>query len=274
MSLQPTKTGIHPSGKVIEFYELEHQYQIQGEPEIEFTSATTWISQFFPEFERDKVSWNYAQKHNMHQRDVLAMWDKQSNTARERGTLIHEKAEQSILHFLKKGTHVSIDDIMTPKDDDGLSDDPERTCSLIKSMHSAVVKMGEVLGFLQTEYVIASPELHLSGMVDITVKLRSEKDRPLIGLYDWKTNKQIEKHNRWQNGLTPISHLSHCNFIHYSLQLNLYEYICRREGYFSPDTDYQKVLIHLSPDGFKTYKCENMQGIIEMMLESDPSRIL
>lgn len=257
---------------MIEFYEAEHRYCIRDEPEIEFTSATTWISRFFPEFDRDTVSRNYAAKHNMRQDDVLAMWDEKSRIGRERGTLIHQKAEQTILHFQERGEHIALGDILTSEENDGISDDPSRTRDLISSMHGAVVRMSEVLDFVQSEHVIASPELRLSGMMDLVVQLRSDKDRPLIGLYDWKTNAQIKRDNRWQSGLSPIEHLSDCNFVHYSLQLNLYEYICRREGYFPENAEFQKALIHLEPEGFKTYKCDDMQEIIELMLASDNER--
>jgi hypothetical protein len=272
MSIQPTKQEVHPSGRIIEFYESDHRYCIRDEPEIEFTSATTWISRFFPEFDRENVSRNYAIKNNMRQEDVLAKWDEKSRMARERGTLIHQKAERAILHFQENGEHIALEESLTPVENDGVSNDPSHTKALIGSMHEAVIRMSEVLDFLQAERVIASPDLRLSGMVDLVVQLRSDKGRPLIGLYDWKTNARIEQDNRWQTGRPPISHLSHCNFNHYSLQLNLYEYICRREGYFPDNADFQKALIHLEADGYKTYKCPDMQEVIRLMLASDKER--
>lgn len=273
MLVNPTKQDIHPDGRIIEFYEEDHRYCIQGEPEVEFTSATTWIGKFFPEFDREEVSKRYALKHELEQEAVLAMWDEKSRIARERGTLVHARAEQAILHFLEKGSVLALDELLTDEHSDGVSDNPLLTRALISSMHQAVEKMSGVLDFISSERVIASPQLGLSGMVDLTVKLRSSKGRQVIGLYDWKTNQKIQRHNPWQNGLPPIQHLSDCNFIHYSLQLNLYEYICRREGYFEPDTVFQKVLIHLGPDGYQTFKCDNLQHVIELMLDHDEKRV-
>lgn len=273
MLVNPTKQDIHPDGRIIEFYEEDHRYCIQGEPEVEFTSATTWIGKFFPEFDREEVSKRYALKHQLEQEAVLAMWDEKSRIARERGTLVHARAEQAILHFLEKGSVLALDELLTDEHSDGVSDNPLLTRALISSMHQAVEKMSGVLDFISSERVIASPQLGLSGMVDLTVKLRSSKGRQVIGLYDWKTNQKIQRHNPWQNGLPPIQHLSDCNFIHYSLQLNLYEYICRREGYFEPDTVFQKVLIHLGPDGYLTFKCDNLQHVIELMLDHDEKRV-
>ena len=274
MQVKPSKEGIHPSGRIVDFYESDHRYSLRNEPDLEFTSATTWISRFFPEFDRETISRNYAIKHNLRQEDVLAMWDEKSRVACDRGTLIHERAERAILHFQETGSHIDIRDVLTPEESDGVSDDPLHTRALIGAMHDAVIRMSEVIDFRETERVIASPDLRLAGMVDLIVQLRVDRDRPLIGLYDWKTNGKIEQDNRWQRGLPPLRDLPHCNFIHYSLQLNLYEYLCRREGYFPEGTDFQKALIHLTPKGYKTYKCPDMQQTIRTMLEYDRGQLL
>jgi hypothetical protein len=262
-----TKTAMHPSGDVVEFYEDEHVYSFKNRPELTLTSATTWISQFFPDFDRDRISANYAKKHNMHQEDVLAAWDRKAEIARNRGTLVHARAEEAIDHFLERQQCLDVDELLCDPEHDGVSDDPSLTNALIRSMHLAVSKMSQVLDFTKTEQVIASAELGLAGMIDLVVSLRTDHDCPVVGLYDWKTNAKITRHNQWQSGLEPINHLSDCNFNHYALQLNLYEYICRQEGYFPPETVYQKVLIHLTADGYETYKCPDLQHNIKAMLE-------
>ena len=109
------------------------------------------------------------------------MWDKKSLVARERGTLVHERAERSILHYMGNGSNIAVDEILTDEQSDGISDDPAHTRALIQSMHGAVVKMSEVLEFIRTEQVIACPDLGLSGMVDLTVNLQSSSGRPLVG---------------------------------------------------------------------------------------------
>jgi hypothetical protein len=264
----PDKEGLHPSGEVISFYEADHRYCLHSEPEREFVSATTWISQFFPVFDRELVSARYAARNGLTQESVLAAWDEKSRIARERGTWVHACAERLIRHYLNCGELLTLEDLHTLKPDDGESPDPELTRALIASMHEAVGRMGHVLDFIDTERIIASPGLGLAGMVDLTVQLRTQSGKRVIGLYDWKTNAKIEKHNAFQRALPPIEHLTDCNFTHYSLQLNLYEYICRTEGYFPPDTQYQKVLIHLGSRGYETHKCPDMQPLIADMLRA------
>jgi ATP-dependent exoDNAse (exonuclease V) beta subunit len=49
-----------------------------------------------------------------------------------------------------------------------------------------------------------------------------------LEIWDWKTNKKIDKKNRWQQFKEPISHLDVCELNTYSLQLSLYKYIITR----------------------------------------------
>ena len=117
------------------------------------------------------ISRRYAEKNRIPQAEVLAMWDEKARIARERGTLVHSRAERAILHFIEHGDHIDLNEILTDEHSDGVSDDPWHTRRLITSMHQAVVKMSRVLDFVCPERVIASPHLGLSGMVDLTVKL-------------------------------------------------------------------------------------------------------
>ena len=267
----PSRVSTHPSGVNIEFFEEDHRYQIREKPEVEFTSSTTWIKKFFPEFERERISAAYARKHGLRQEDVLAEWDEKSRIARERGTLVHECAERAIGRYLENGEVLSIDELWSPEMCvEG--DEPTKTLALVEAMHEAICKMTKVLKFRETEWVIASPELQIAGMVDLVVNLDTPSG-PKVGLYDWKTNAKIDQANPWQTGLGPLVHLSDCNFHHYALQLNLYEYLCRKEGYFPEETQFQKVIIHLGRSGYKTYKCPDMQKEIFSMLESESDSV-
>ena len=45
-----------------------------------------------------------------------------------------------------------------------------------------------------------------------------------------ETSKRDSK-NKFQNGLEPLQHLEHCNYWHYSLQLNFYKYFTLEKNY-------------------------------------------
>ena len=48
-------TNSHPRDKDIQFYEEGHKYVILSEPDIKYTSVTTWNHSHFPKFEADSI---------------------------------------------------------------------------------------------------------------------------------------------------------------------------------------------------------------------------
>jgi hypothetical protein len=73
---------------------------------------------------------------------------------------------------------------------------------------------------------------------------------------DWKTSKVIELHNNYnEKGLGQFSHLDNCNHVHYSLQLLLYSYLLKSEGYLKGDIPIVCKIVNIHPfGGFKKSK--------------------
>ena len=47
--------NLHHRDKNIQFFEEEHKYIINSEPDVKYTSVTTWVHQQFPKFEADII---------------------------------------------------------------------------------------------------------------------------------------------------------------------------------------------------------------------------
>ena len=45
----------HPRDKRIQFFEEGHKYIVDAEPNVRYTSVTTWVNQQFEHFDADKV---------------------------------------------------------------------------------------------------------------------------------------------------------------------------------------------------------------------------
>lgn len=110
----------------------------------------------------------------------------------------------------------------------------------------------------RTEWRIWCGKLGIVGSIDL-ICLRSKMDPTKIIIVDWKRSKEI-KQDSPSRGTGPLKGLSGGNFVHYSLQLNLYRYILERHygftvvgmflAIFHPDAkDYQ--MLPVSPDYFK-----------------------
>ena len=45
----------HPRDKHIQFFEEDHKYVIDLEPDTKYTSVTTWVHEHFEKFDSDKI---------------------------------------------------------------------------------------------------------------------------------------------------------------------------------------------------------------------------
>lgn len=239
-------TAKNPSGQEIVFDEEYHTYQVYGKY---LTSVTTFIGQFFPEFDSEKVSKTYAKKNGLNQADVLAQWKQKGDDASDLGHIVHLYAEKL---FKEKDLPVT---------------DEPKVQKYFKIVNKTVVKLLKRFDFIDVEHIIFSERLGVAGTIDLLMRDRANDE---VVIFDWKTNEKIEKENPWRNGLKPIEHLQDCNFNKYSLQLNLYKRILIEESYFpafSPRaTNYRMALIHLSEGGVDWYKVGDMSEEVQKML--------
>ncbi len=245
MNNSALKTGKHPSGQIIYFEEESHSYFLEDKS-VDFTSVTTFIHQFFPEFDAPMVARRMVMREirdggmaveesviEARVDELLAKWDKKRDDACDFGTRVHENCEALLLNK---------DELHTPKDTR-----EEKVMSLAKL---EVQKLQNKLHFYASEAIIFSPSLALSGTIDL---LMWDEQRGEVVILDWKTNSQIKLENRWQSGLSPISHLEDTNYNHYALQMSVYQFLLLHEGYFPPNTKFSRKLIHLHADSGVTY---------------------
>ena len=84
--------------KNIKLQREDHKYILDTNPNLEFTSVTTFIGQFFEEFNAKKIATKLVTSNRnymgMTVEEVLATW----SDAAEHGTKVHEELENYILH--------------------------------------------------------------------------------------------------------------------------------------------------------------------------------
>jgi ATP-dependent exoDNAse (exonuclease V) beta subunit len=89
---------------------------------------------------------------------------------------------------------------------------------------------------IKSEFVVGNEESGICGTID---NLSYNKKTKELVIFDYKTNKEIKKRNpRDETFLKPIQYLSHCEYIKYSLQLNLYQYIIEKNSPFKVPKSY------------------------------------
>lgn len=95
----------------------------------------------------------------------------------------------------------------------------------------------------------------------------SKKLNSLI-IVDYKSNKEIKfKPYKGQKMTGVLSHLDDCNYIHYSLQLNGYQYILEKKAGLKLNNEHFLVWMNEKNDDFVIYKTKDLHKEAVMMLE-------
>ena len=137
----------------------------------------------------------------------------------------------------------------------------ERRFSYAKAVGQKIRAKYDIIG---VEKIVFSPELRIAGTIDLLVKSRENGNYAII---DHKTNAKIEVENTFNKFCNePISHLADTNFIHYALQLNLYQYLLKAEKYVPADAKFSMFLNHLTENGQKWYQLPDLQSEVKDLM--------
>jgi len=233
------KTATHPTGQKIEFKEDTHTYMSDG---VKYTSVTTLLKQWFPQFDEDRIAARTAQKRGITKEEILAEWRQTNNEACTLGTNVHLMCE-SIL----KG-----EEIPKPLN--------QKEQNYLDVVSKYIPRLTKKLEFIESEKIIFSPKYKIAGTVDLIFRLKNN-----IILMDWKTNKKLEFTNKYgEKGLRQLKHLDNCNFVKYSLQLHIYKKILEEENYFK--NILKPVIIYINPPEINSYPVLDLQKEVKSML--------
>ena len=111
--------------------------------------------------------------------------------------------------------------------------------------------------------MVGDEESGICGTID---NLSYNKKTKELVIFDYKTNKEIKKKNpRDQTFLKPINYLSHCEYIKYSLQLNLYQYIIEKNSPFKVPKSY--IVWVANKQNYELMETLRLQKESEMLIE-------
>lgn len=272
----------------VAFLEGPHKYFNIKDASIEYTSVTTLIGKYEPEFNKEFISkykalerlipsdiwkkekggiWRskkipaeYLEAHdisenelNKVQQDILDEWAETNRQACERGTKIHAELENS---FYKAGDNVTLKKF-------GIGG--KFQCK--KNYSELDLEYG-----VYPEYLIYydNPKigLHIAGQIDLIVKNGNE-----ITIIDHKSNKQIDLKGFYNSSTRsteklkyPLGKLDNCNYNIYQLQLSTYAWILQK---INPDFIIKDLILnHYDHNGKNTlYHCTYLKDMVEAMLK-------
>jgi hypothetical protein len=239
----------HPRDKNIQFFEEDHKYIILTEPNVKYTSVTTWNHGHFPKFEADSIidnmmkskGWKDGHKYwGLTPEQIKAQWNSNKDAVAGAGTDLHFEIEcfNNDKRFCFDYTNKELYEIY-------MTDNREKheTKSLEWKYFINFVKDTPHLKPYRTEWTVYHEDVKISGSIDMIY----ENPDGTLSIYDWKRAKNITRINNFNKFAIPpqICHLPDSNFWHYALQLNTYKAILEQK--------YGKVikdlfLVRLHPD--------------------------
>lgn len=221
----------------IYFDEESHTYtDTKG---TQYTSVTKFVDRFFPKKDWDAIAAKYAVKNNMPVADVKLLWDKNKNDAAGMGTQIHAYVE----NLWKRKNYA-----------------PAVTCGDYEIVKPHALEMYTVLSRryvpIRNEFIVYNQAMALCGMIDF---LCYDRVKDCLAILDWKTNKEIKRENRWQEGIGPLAGLPDCHLIRYSAQLSTYKLLIERTTTLRID---ELALVHIRRDGWEVVPCMDLSAEI------------
>jgi ATP-dependent exoDNAse (exonuclease V) beta subunit len=248
-TLQPilSKKNSHVRDENIQFFEKGHKYVITFEPEIKYTSVTTWNHKLFPEFKADEIiktmmqskSWKEGHKYwGLTAEQIKALWNSNNNGVANAGTNMHYDIECFMNEKLLPldYNHEQLYNLYMSQNKSNHDSKPLEWQYFIQ-----FVKDFPELKPYRTEWLIYNEDVKISGSVDMVY----ENPDGTLSIYDWKRTKNITRVNNWNKFALPqeICHLPDSNFWHYAMQLNTYKVILE-DKYDKKVTDLYLVRLH------------------------------
>ena len=219
----------HPRDKNIRFFEKDHKYIILTEPDVKYTSVTTWNHSHFPKFEADIIidnmmkskGWKEGHKYwGLTPEQIKSQWNTNKDAVAGAGTYLHYEIEcfNNDKRFKFIYTNKELYEIY-------MLDNKEK--HELKSIEWRYfinfVRDNPHLKPFRTEWTVYHEDVKISGSIDMIY----ENLDGTLSIYDWKRAKNITRINNYNKfALTPqICHLPDSNYWHYALQLNTYKVI-------------------------------------------------
>jgi hypothetical protein len=232
----------------IEFFEENHKYIVNLEPDTKYTSVTTWVHHQFPNFNADEIintmmkskGWKEGHKYwGLNPEQIKSQWDTNKNAVASSGTNLHFEIECFMNNKKLKSnyTHRELYDYY-------MSNNINHGSTTLEWQYFInFIKDTPELKPYRTEWIVYNSDVKISGSIDMIY----ENSDGTLSIYDWKRAKKITRINNWNKFAIPaqICHLPDSNFWHYAMQLNTYKVIL--------EDKYNKIvrdlyLVRLHPD--------------------------
>lgn len=241
----------HPRDSCITFREYDHKYFVKDDP-ASYVSVTTLIHGFFSQFDADKIikkmmaskTWPQSKYFGKTPDEIKDMWEKNRDEAATAGTKMHY-----VIECFYNGNSEPLDN------------DTSLELKYFREYHN-----DNPFEPYRTEWIVFDEDVKIAGSIDMIYADPSDPTHNTLYIYDWKRSKEIKLMNPFQSGKGPLSDLTDANYVHYSLQLNIYKRILETK-YGKKITRLNLVVLHPSNDTYKIISVQDMSHHVDLIWE-------
>lgn len=242
-------TNHHVRDDQIVFDEAPHIYYVDEKPVG--ISVTSIVHKYFGKFDADLIisrmmrgkNWASSKYFGMTSDEIKKMWSDAGNDATHHGTIMHKAIE----YFYNDQVVEDEKDTRTPEytQFEKFHDD-----------HRYKLKP------YRTEWMVFNEEHDIAGSIDMVFE---NLDDNTLSIYDWKRSKEIKTTN-YSKGVGVMKSFADCNYVQYSLQLNIYKYILEKK-YDKFIRDMFLVVMHPNQTAYMKYEVLDLQQEVHDIFE-------
>lgn len=219
--------------KHIVYIDKDHSYEIRGK-KVKY-SVTKLLGKYKKPFDSDKFSKSVAEKDGVDQKTVLEKWEFTRDYANHKGTEFHLFVENYLERRKITIDRAAITRFFESRKDFYFADSVDLYYKEFAKLVSNFLKFYEWYKkdhvLIKSEFVIGDERSGIAGTLD---NLSLDTTTHDLVIFDYKTNKKIEKENKYgEKLLGHLSHLDNCELNIYALQLWLYKLIIEKNTAYS-----------------------------------------
>lgn len=224
------------------------------------TSMTAIIETYAQEFDKEKMAKRCAHRDGITVDEVLANWQFKNDFSKVKGTHIHAFNEN--LWQDKPYTYPK-DKIIEQFGYDVLEPIWGHLTEIAQEFHD---KYQDRIIPIGLELVVGDEDIRIGGSIDF-LAYSKKFDRLIIIDYKSNTSIKFESYkNQKMKGF--LSHLDDCNFVHYSLQLNGYQYLLEKHTGLKLHNTHYLIWMNEHNKTFQIYQTLDLYKEAKQMLES------
>lgn len=248
VSIMLESINAHERDEFIVFDEEPHIYYVNNQP-VQI-SVTSLVHQFFSKFDAESIiskmmngkNWNKSKYFGMTRDEIKKQWTDSGTEATHHGTIMHKAIET----FYNGDEVEDLDHTLTPE---------------YKQFEKFTDDHNDKLKAYRTEWVVYDEDYNLAGSIDMVFE---NLDDGTLSIYDWKRSKEIKTTNYFSKGVGIMQGFADCNYIHYSLQLNIYKHILQTK-YGKFIRDMFLVVMHPTKKTYVKYEVLDLQMEVDQI---------